>query len=217
MLWDWLRLGGPAMWVLFIIWLAALTLITVKLWEFWELRLLRRDFVPRALAAWRAGQAEQAQALLGGEPSPLAQVMAQALRTLMEPGLSEAQVRERIAAHAHARLEALRSFFRPLEVITHVAPLLGLLGTVLGMIQAFQALQVAGGAASPALLSGGIWQALLTTAAGLMIAIPVFAVLNLFERLVDGQQVAMEQMLTEVLTQSHPGIRERAPRQLHAT
>ncbi|HEX4895411.1 MAG TPA: MotA/TolQ/ExbB proton channel family protein [Solimonas sp.] len=216
MLWDWLRLGGPAMWVLFGLWLAALTLVTVKCWEFWELRLLRRDFVPRALALWRAGQAEQAQALLAAEPGPLAQVLAQALRVLGEPGVGEAQARERIAAAAQARLESLRSFFRPLEVISQIAPLLGLLGTVLGMIDAFQALQAAGSAADPALLSAGIWEALLTTAAGLVIAIPVIAVLNAFERLVDGQQLAMEQALTELLTQPLPAV-DRAPRRLHAT
>ena len=61
---------------------------------------------------------------------------------------------------------------RLLELIAMVSPLLGLLGTVLGMIQSFQELELAAGAANASLLAGGIWQALLTTAAGLVVAIP---------------------------------------------
>ena len=56
-----------------------------------------------------------------------------------------------------------------------ISPLLGLLGTVLGMIQAFRDLEMAEGAANAALLAGGIWQALLTTAAGLIVALPAAA------------------------------------------
>ena len=79
-------------------------------------------------------------------------------------------------------LEQLRSWFRPLEVIATLAPLLGLFGTVLGMIQAFQQLEAAGNQVNPAILSGGIWEALLTTAAGLAVAIPTVAALNWLER-----------------------------------
>jgi len=61
---------------------------------------------------------------------------------------------------------------RLLELIAMISPLLGLLGTVLGMIQSFQELELAEGAANASLLAGGIWQALLTTAAGLLVAIP---------------------------------------------
>jgi biopolymer transport protein ExbB len=61
---------------------------------------------------------------------------------------------------------------RVLEVIAIVSPLLGLLGTVLGMIQSFQELELAQGSANAAVLAGGIWEALLTTAAGLIVAIP---------------------------------------------
>ena len=64
---------------------------------------------------------------------------------------------------------------RTLETIAMISPLLGLLGTVLGMIQAFRDLEMAEGAANAALLAGGIWQALLTTAAGLIVALPAAA------------------------------------------
>ena len=73
-------------------------------------------------------------------------------------------------------------YLRVLELIGTLAPLLGLLGTVLGMIEAFQSMESAGEQVDPSVLSGGIWLALLTTAVGLAVAIPTVAILNFFER-----------------------------------
>ncbi len=71
---------------------------------------------------------------------------------------------------------------RALEVMAVITPLLGLLGTVTGMMQAFHKVSAAPGAVSPALLAGGIWEALLTTAAGLTVAIPLLIFLHYFDR-----------------------------------
>ena len=72
----------------------------------------------------------------------------------------------------NAEVEAMGRHIRLLELVAMISPLLGLLGTVLGMIQSFQELELAQGAANASVLAGGIWQALLTTAAGLVVAIP---------------------------------------------
>ena len=72
----------------------------------------------------------------------------------------------------NAEIEILNRFIRLLEVVALISPLLGLLGTVLGMIQSFQELEMAEGAANASVLAGGIWQALLTTAVGLVVALP---------------------------------------------
>ena len=72
-----------------------------------------------------------------------------------------------------------------LELIAMISPLLGLLGTVLGMIQSFQELALAEGAANASVLAGGIWQALLTTAAGLIVAIPAAIAATLLSARVD--------------------------------
>lgn len=200
MLAQWLQLGGVAMLLLLVLSLLAATLVLVKLWEFWEWRLARRDAVARALEAWRRRRPEQALAQLAGERAPLAAVLATAMAALTEPGLREEQARERAAQDALARLERMRSGLRALELIGQIAPLLGLFGTVLGMIDAFRALQAGGGEVRPELLAGGIWQALLTTAAGLAIAMPVIAVAHALERVVDGQRLAMEAALTQLFT-----------------
>jgi len=80
------------------------------------------------------------------------------------------------------RIQAMSFGLRPLEVIATVSPLLGLFGTVLGMIEAFRAMEAAGSQVDPAVLSGGIWGALLTTAVGLGVAIPVTLLHSWFER-----------------------------------
>lgn len=203
MLAQWLQLGGVAMLLLLALSLIAATVVVVKIWEFWEWRLARRAFVDRVIDAWRRRHPEQAMAQLAAEPSPLAAVLATALAALGESGVREDQARERAAQDAVARLERMRSGFRVLELIGQLAPLLGLFGTVLGMIEAFRALQDAGGDVQPALLAGGIWQALLTTAAGLAVAMPVIAALHALERVVEAQRLAMETALTRLFTQPH--------------
>jgi len=98
------------------------------------------------------------------------------------------------------QLDNLRSGLRPLALIANISPLIGLLGTVLGMINAFQALQNAGNKVDPTILSGGIWVALLTTAAGLIIAIPAAAAHNWMEGVIYRAQRAMEDAVTRVFT-----------------
>ena len=79
------------------------------------------------------------------------------------------------------RITYYSSKLNSLQVIAAIAPLLGLLGTVFGMIEAFQQMEIAGKNVDPSILSGGIWEALLTTAFGLAIAIPALAAYHLFE------------------------------------
>jgi biopolymer transport protein ExbB len=89
---------------------------------------------------------------------------------------------------------------RPLEVIANLSPLLGLMGTVLGMISAFQNMEGAGNQVDPSVLSGGIWQALLTTAVGLAVAIPVVAAYNWLDRKVERISSRMNNKVTRVFT-----------------
>lgn len=97
-------------------------------------------------------------------------------------------------------MDALQSGLKPLGLIAAIAPLLGLLGTVLGMIEAFQRLQQAGNKVDPSILSGGIWEALLTTAAGLIVAIPVTIILNFLQGRVTKIARSMEDTLSLALT-----------------
>ena len=93
----------------------------------------------------------------------------------------------------------MNSLIRLLELIAMVSPLLGLLGTVLGMIQSFQELELAQGAANASVLAGGIWQALLTTAAGLLVAIPAAIAAGLFAARIDGAAQRIESAVGRLL------------------
>lgn len=197
---QWIALGGPVMTLLLLMSVAALTLVIYKLWEFQETGISKRGFVEPALKAWHAGRTDQALAALRAQRSPLAELMAAAMRGASNSAVKVKDVREQIAQLAAAKLEAARGWLRALEVIGTLAPLLGLLGTVLGMIEAFQRLQAAGDQVNPAILSGGIWEALLTTAAGLAVAIPAVAALNWFERRLEGLHMDMQSALTRVFT-----------------
>jgi biopolymer transport protein ExbB len=119
---------------------------------------------------------------------------------VLNPQLDEATLREELVRVASRQLGVLSGYLRALEIIASLSPLLGLLGTVLGMIQAFQELSVAGSQVDPALLSGGIWQALLTTALGLAVAIPVVLAHSWLERRVERCAQAMEDAVTRVFT-----------------
>ena len=82
----------------------------------------------------------------------------------------------------NAKLKHMETFIPSLEIIANVSPLLGLLGTVIGMISSFSQLELGGDLVNPALLAGGIWTALLTTAIGLVVAIPAMVAHHFFEK-----------------------------------
>lgn len=215
---DLLQAGGPVVAILLAMSVIALAIILLKLWQFAQLRIGERKRPAEALRLWRAGHAAEAQELADRCRGPVGQVMARAIRGERR-GLPEAQVREEVVRYGGEILEDLRSWFRPLEVIASLSPLLGLFGTVLGMISAFRQLEAAGNQVNPAILSGGIWVALLTTAVGLAVAIPVVAVLNWLERRVDRLAHEMESIVTQVFTVdlSREAAGETAPHLSHDT
>lgn len=200
---QWLALGGPVMLILLVLSISALTLVIAKVWEFHDRGIGRRDFVDPALKAWHDGRTDKALAILKAQPSPLAEVMAQAMQGCSAAHARIDEVREQIAQMAADRLETARGWLRALEVIGTLAPLLGLLGTVLGMIEAFRTLQAAGNAVDPALLAGGIWVALMTTAAGLAVAMPTSLVLTWFEARMTRERVFANRALRTVFAPGH--------------
>lgn len=194
------RLGGPVVVILFAMSILALAITFLKIGQFRAARIGDRGTARSALRVYRGGNASEALALAARSPNPAAQVLAYAIRGRRRDDLSESAVREEVMRLGGDRLEALRAYFRPLEVIASLAPLLGLFGTVLGMIDAFQALEQAGSQVNPAVLSGGIWEALLTTAVGLGVAMPVIMILNWLERSVDRLAHEMDSVVTQVFT-----------------
>lgn len=192
-------LGGPIVAVLLAMSVFGLAIVLLKIWQFAGQQVGRRRFVEPALNNWRQQRPEAAQQVVAGERNPIAQTLAVAMHGV-DRGMDTAIVREEAARVGARHLSRLRSYLRPLEVIGSVAPLLGLLGTVIGMIDVFSQLASAGGSADPSMLSGGIWEALLTTAIGLIVAVPAVLALNWLERIVERLHEDMQDALTQVFT-----------------
>lgn len=191
MLPDWLANGGPVMWLLLALSLAASAVIVAKLIQFSLVRPLAAGNGDAALTLLAEGQTEQALATAQAGKDPLSRTLVAALT--QNNGWEEEALRQ-----AREQIEALRGGMRALELIAAVAPLLGLLGTVFGMIDAFRALEQAGSQVDPALLSGGIWEALLTTAAGLSVAIPALAAFHWFDRTLERLRFLLEDRLARL-------------------
>jgi biopolymer transport protein ExbB len=193
-----LALGGPVVIILSCLSIVGLAIALLKVQQFRRAKLWRTAGVSASVRAFRAGDLAAANAGLATADSALARAVAAAVSGVSEKSPDVA--REVTEITATAEIEALRGGLRPLEFIAAVSPLLGLFGTVLGMIAAFQALESAGDRVDPAVLAGGIWEALFTTAAGLAVAIPALALSNWFERSLDTLAHRMEHFTGLVLT-----------------
>lgn len=192
--------GGPVVLILLAFSVVALAVVLLKLYQFAITGVRDRGAARQAVALFRAGRAGEALACAQSARGVAASVVTLALRGRLRATLPESMVREEALRAAGDRLESLRSHLRILEVVASLAPLLGLFGTVLGMIEAFQQLEAAGAQVNPSVLSGGIWEALLTTAVGLAVAIPTVALLNVFERTLDRLAHDLESLISQLFT-----------------
>lgn len=191
--------GGPVVAVLLALSVVAVALILLKLHQFWVERVGRHGPSREALHHWLHGRFADAEKALAGDRSAVSLALASAMR-MEKARTPKPAIEEEVARIALVRLHGLQRGFRALDAIAQIAPLLGLFGTVLGMIEAFRALQAGGSNVDPAALAGGIWVALLTTAVGLGIAMPATLAVSWFEARIDRERVAMETLLTALFT-----------------
>jgi biopolymer transport protein ExbB len=191
-----LDLGGPVVAILALVSVLTLALVLYKLWQFHAAGVGRHRELSAAITAWDDGAQPQAARHLAQSTSYLAPVIGQAMA---RADTGNALFSQRLDAEAEARFARLESGFKVLDVVAQLAPLLGLFGTVLGMIEAFRTLQDAGSTVDPSLLAGGIWVALLTTAAGLVVAMPAAIVLTWFEGRMHRERVFAERGLRTIL------------------
>jgi biopolymer transport protein ExbB len=142
------------------------------------------------VAAVRAGGAERGLAAARAHDLPATRVLAVAIE---HAGCAFLERQKAVEDAAARELRALAANLRPLYLVYLVAPLLGLLGTVWGMIEAFSDIATAQGLGKPELLAGGIYQALVTTAAGLAVAIPALVLHHHLKGKLEGFARALEQ------------------------
>ncbi|MCU0711606.1 MAG: MotA/TolQ/ExbB proton channel family protein [Pirellula sp.] len=136
-------------------------------------RVIPRPFVKRLIEQLQQQQIDREEALELCErnPSAIASILAAALKRYGRPAV---EVEQAVLDAGERETNHLRRHMRLLNAISNVAPLLGLLGTVMGMIQSFNDISGSQAMGRPEMLAGGISEALLTTAAGLLVAIPAY-------------------------------------------
>lgn len=206
-----LTLGGPITLILMAMSIAALTIIIVKSVQMYAERSRNKSAIDRALKLWQQNDRANAIALIVHADSGVARLLKVAMQGSESAGVSEAHVKEEVQRLASADMESFRSHLRSLEFIGTVSPLLGLFGTVLGMIEAFRQMELTGSQVDPSVLSGGIWQALLTTGVGLAVAIPTMLAHQWLDRRAERHAHRIEDTVTRVFTAHvQPGIQASA-------
>ena len=199
-----LNLGGPIVYILLALSIYATAIILYKLHIFYKVKFFKSDHTVKSINLWLTNNHNEAYELINDIDDPHAEVVSFAMYQLLKNKKLtvkvDSDIREEITRLSDERINSYSSNLNSLQVIATIAPLLGLLGTVFGMIEAFQQMEMAGKNVDPSVLSGGIWEALLTTAAGLSVAIPIVVFESYFRNLIDTFKNNIENTVTKVLT-----------------
>lgn len=190
--------GGLMMYPLVLCSLVALGVIIAKAWTLYAAHKGAHQVLVEAEEAARAGRLEEAMEISRGTPGPTAAILMAGLRRIRQGTVRTNEIDQAITTTGAIELGFLERGLVILATIANVAPLMGFLGTVAGMIQAFGAIEAAG-TVEPGLVAGGIKVALLTTATGLVIAVPINIAYNFFVTRIDTLILDMEQGAQRVL------------------
>ena len=184
--------------------LALMSIISIsvsfyKTFQFGRMGVGKSSAAEAILQDWLGGRADDAFASAGQRKSVLARVLQSVFSGLRarpnQPEFAEELGRQT----ALVELSAMSRRMRVLETVVQAAPMLGLLGTVIGMIDAFATLATADGTVDPALLAGGIWTALTTTAAGLAIALVTYFVATGLEGRIETERQSIETLISAAI------------------
>jgi biopolymer transport protein ExbB len=190
--------GGLMMYALVLCSLVALGVTIAKAWTLW---IAHRD-TDRVLAEVKelteAGRIEEAIRVTAETPGPASAILLAGLRRIRKGEVREDELEQAVNTTGTIELGFLERGLVILATVANVAPLMGFLGTVAGMIMAFASIEAAGDV-DPTLVAAGIKVALLTTATGLLIAIPVNVAYNFFVTRIDRLIMDMEQGTQQLL------------------
>ncbi len=187
-MWEIVRAGGPLMWPIIFCSIVAAAIVLERLWTLQDRRVLPRDLPQKVWQLIETGQVTDKVISALEQHSPLGRLLAAGLANRHRP---HDILMERLEDAGRHVVHELERFLNTLGTIAGISPLLGLLGTVTGIIRAFDAIQ-AGGMGSPRTLSGGIAEALVCTVAGLCVAIPSLISYRYLRGKVEGIVVEME-------------------------
>jgi biopolymer transport protein ExbB len=189
-MWELVRAGGPFMWPIIACSIAAVGILLERLWTLQRKRVLPQELIKKVSDLADKNQVSPKVIEALEKNSPLGRVLAAALANRHR---GRAIMMERVEDTGRHVVHELERFLNTLGTIASISPLLGLLGTVSGIIRAFNAVML-GGMGDPAKLAGGISEALVTTAAGLAVAIPSFIAYRYLRGKVERIVIEMEKV-----------------------
>lgn len=190
--------GGMMMYPLVICSLIGLGVIIAKSWTLWVAHRSAVQVIEQVEEAALDGRVDEATEIAASTPGPAAAILLAGLRRIRHLKVNKGELEQVISTTGAIELSFLERGLVVLATIANVAPLMGFLGTVAGMILAFESI-AAQGDVDPATVAGGIKVALLTTAAGLTIAIPINIGYNYFVSRIDKLVVDMEESTQKIL------------------
>ena len=191
--------GGPVMYPIILCSILAFAIVVERLYHLYKAKIDTKDFMNNIEITIKRNRIAEAIKICDKTSGPIAHIVKAGI---LKHDRSRQEIRESIDDAGHQEVPRLEKNLSLLATIAHVSPLLGLLGTVTGMVRAFQVIQEKSASfnpVSPGDLAGGIWQALLTTVAGLIVAIPTVVAYNYLVNRVDEFVLEMERSVTEVI------------------
>lgn len=191
--------GGFVMYVLAFLSVYAVAVVLFKVIQFKRSNVLDRRFIEPVLLDIKQGDRTRATKTLETIRGPIARIMRVTFECVANREMSQKSKEAEIARVGSSDIRYLESHLRGLEMTAMISPLLGLLGTVLGMIASFSKLSSAGTRVDPSVLAGGIWEALLTTAGGLTVAIPALAAHYMLDGIIEKARATMKDVSTQIL------------------
>jgi len=198
-MWDVIQKGGPLMYLIILCSIVALAVTIERFYHLHRARINIGKFMESISNTLRRNRIMDAINLCEKTPGPVAHIVKAGI---LKHDRSRGEIKEAIEDAGIYEVPRLEKNLGALATIAHISPLLGLLGTVTGMVKAFQVIQEKAAMmhlVSPGDLAGGIWEALITTCAGLIVAIPTFVAYNYLVSRVKWFILEMERAATDLV------------------
>jgi biopolymer transport protein ExbB len=191
--------GGPVMYPIILCSIVALAIIIERIYHLHRAKIDTRRFMDEIANVLRRNKIMEAIEICDKTPGPIAHILKAGILKHDRP---KHEIKEAIEEAGLYEVPRMEKNLTALSTIAHISPLLGLLGTVVGMVGCFQIIQQKSTSlnpVSPGDLAGGIWQALITTVAGLAVAIPVYVAYNYLVSRVNHLVLDMERSATDLV------------------
>lgn len=196
---DWIQKGGPIMYPIILCSILAFAIVIERLYHLYRAKIDTKKFMDDMANILRRNRIVDAVELCDKTPGPIPHILKAGL---MKHDRPRQEIKEAIEDAGLYEVPRLEKNVPVLATIAHISPLLGLLGTVTGMVRCFQTIQEKSTSlhpVSPGDLAGGIWEALVTTVAGLSVGIPALVAYNYFVNRVSGFILDMEKAATDLV------------------